>query len=67
MIRTHRTGCKCRRPGCAQEDPGWREQDFFLKVSEDPLDNYKERHGNVWPELLEALRRRGWRNFSLFL
>ena len=31
------------------------------------LDEYKERHRAVWPELLEALEDAGWRNYSLFL
>ena len=40
---------------------------FLLKVREDSLDEYKERHKNVWPEVQEALSRQGWHNFSLFL
>ncbi len=40
---------------------------FLLKVREDMIDEYKERHGNVWPRQLEALSRQGWHNFSLFL
>ena len=40
---------------------------FLLKVREDRLDEYKREHEAVWPEMLEALRRNGWRNFSLFL
>ena len=39
---------------------------FLLKVREDKLEEYKKRHQSVWPELLEALRRAGWLNFSLF-
>ncbi len=31
------------------------------------LDEYREVHRAVWPELLEALRDAGWRNYSLFL
>jgi L-rhamnose mutarotase len=31
------------------------------------LDEYREAHKAVWPELLEALRDAGWRNYSLFL
>ena len=38
-----------------------------MKVRQDRLEEYKEKHRNVWPELLEALRRHGWRNYSLFL
>ncbi len=39
---------------------------FLLKVRQDMLDEYKEHHRNVWPEMLDALRRNGWRNYSLF-
>jgi len=31
------------------------------------LDEYKERHRNVWPEMQNALREAGWGNYSLFL
>ena len=31
------------------------------------LDQYREAHRAVWPELLTALREAGWRNYSLFL
>ena len=31
------------------------------------LEEYRERHRAVWPELLEALDESGWRNYSLFL
>lgn len=31
------------------------------------LNEYRERHAAVWPELLVALRDAGWRNYSLFL
>lgn len=31
------------------------------------LEEYRERHAAVWPELLVALRDAGWRNYSLFL
>ena len=40
---------------------------FLLKVKEDMLDEYKERHEAVWPEMLDALRRTGWHNYSLFM
>src|SRR6516225_8602661 len=40
---------------------------FLLKVRPDRLDEYKRRHEHVWPEMLDALRRTGWRNYSLFL
>jgi L-rhamnose mutarotase len=40
---------------------------FLLKVRQDRLDEYKERHTSVWPEMLHALRETGWHNYSLFL
>jgi len=40
---------------------------FLLKVRADRLDEYVERHAAVWPEMLDALRRTGWTNYSLFL
>jgi L-rhamnose mutarotase len=40
---------------------------FLLKVRQDKLEEYKERHAHVWPEMLNALRNTGWRNYSLFL
>lgn len=40
---------------------------FLLKVRPEKLDEYKERHKTVWPEMLEALRETGWKNYSLFL
>lgn len=40
---------------------------FLLKVKADRLDEYRVRHRSVWPEMLDALRRHGWRNYSLFL
>ena len=40
---------------------------FLLQVKPDRLDEYRERHRTVWPEMLDALRHAGWRNYSLFL
>jgi L-rhamnose mutarotase len=40
---------------------------FVLTVRADRLEEYKERHRHVWPEMLQALRETGWRNYSLFL
>jgi L-rhamnose mutarotase len=40
---------------------------FVLKVKADRLDEYKKRHEQVWPEMLDALRETGWQNYSLFL
>jgi L-rhamnose mutarotase len=40
---------------------------FLLKVKPERLQEYEARHQAVWPEMLEALRETGWRNYSLFL
>ncbi len=40
---------------------------FTLKLREEWLDEYVERHRAVWPEMLDALRATGWTNYSLFL
>ncbi len=40
---------------------------FTLQVKPDRLEEYKARHHAVWPEMLDALREAGWRNYSLFL
>lgn len=40
---------------------------FLLKVKPEKIEAYKQRHENVWPEMLDALRRTGWHNYSLFL
>jgi L-rhamnose mutarotase len=39
---------------------------FVLRVRPDKIDAYLEAHRNVWPELLEALRRAGIRNYTIF-
>lgn len=40
---------------------------FLLKVRPEHVEEYRRRHAEVWPELLEALRATGWRNYSLYL
>jgi len=40
---------------------------FLLQVKPDKLEEYKARHQAVWPEMLDALRRTGWHNYSLFV
>ncbi|KAB2350357.1 L-rhamnose mutarotase [Actinomadura rudentiformis] len=40
---------------------------FLLKVRQDRLEEYRRAHERVWPEMLDALRETGWRNYSLFL
>jgi L-rhamnose mutarotase len=40
---------------------------FTLRVRPERLEEYKARHRSVWPEMLDALRATGWRNYSLFV
>ncbi len=40
---------------------------FILKVKAELIEEYKEHHKKVWPEMLDALRRTGWHNYSLFM
>ncbi|MGB2633719.1 MAG: L-rhamnose mutarotase [Candidatus Acidiferrum sp.] len=40
---------------------------FILQVKPERLEEYKERHHSVWPEMKNALQETGWRNYSLFL
>jgi L-rhamnose mutarotase len=40
---------------------------FLLQVKKDKLDEYKKHHEAVWPEMLDALRRHGWHNYSLYM
>ena len=40
---------------------------FLLKVRQDVIEEYKEHHKAVWPEMLDLLRRSDWHNYSLFM
>jgi L-rhamnose mutarotase len=40
---------------------------FQLQVNPERLDEYRTRHAAVWPEMLKALAKTGWHNYSLFL
>jgi L-rhamnose mutarotase len=40
---------------------------FLLKVRQEKITEYKQRHAEVWPEMLSALTATGWRNYSIFL
>jgi L-rhamnose mutarotase len=40
---------------------------FLLKVRPDRLEEYKQHHQQVWPEMLQALCEAGWHNYSLFV
>jgi len=39
---------------------------FLLKVKQEKLEEYKKHHESVWAEMLDALRRTGWHNYSIF-
>jgi L-rhamnose mutarotase len=39
---------------------------FVLQVRPDKIDEYVEAHRNVWPEMLDALRAAGIRNYTIF-
>jgi L-rhamnose mutarotase len=39
---------------------------FVLRIRPDRVDDYVEAHRGVWPEMLDALRRAGMRNYSIF-
>lgn len=40
---------------------------FVLRVKPELIPEYRKRHEQVWPEMLDALSRAGWHNYSLFL
>jgi L-rhamnose mutarotase len=39
---------------------------FMLQVRPELLDEYRQRHAPVWPDMLRALRDTGWQNYSIF-
>jgi L-rhamnose mutarotase len=39
---------------------------FVLRVRPEKIDEYVEAHCSVWPEMLQALRDAGIRNYSIF-
>jgi L-rhamnose mutarotase len=40
---------------------------FLLRVRKEKMEEYKRRHAQVWPEMQQALRETGWRNYSIFI
>jgi L-rhamnose mutarotase len=40
---------------------------FVLQVRPDRVEEYRERHRDVWPQMQDALREAGWSNYSLYL
>ena len=39
---------------------------FEMKIKPELVDEYKQRHDEIWPEMSDALRRTGWHNYSIF-
>ncbi|MDR3107488.1 MAG: L-rhamnose mutarotase [Bifidobacteriaceae bacterium] len=40
---------------------------FKLQVRPERIEDYKRSHAAVWPDMLAALRRAGWANYSIFM
>ena len=64
---THPLPLSSRRPSVSFGGFGIRRVGFSLKVKREKMEEYKQRHKSVWPEMLEALSRNGWHNYSLFI
>jgi L-rhamnose mutarotase len=43
-----------------------QRQGFVLHVKPEKIDEYVEAHRHVWPEMLQALRDAGIRNYTIF-
>ena len=43
-----------------------QRQGFVLRVRPDRVEEYVEAHRNVWPEMVQALREAGIRNYTIF-
>lgn len=40
---------------------------FKLQIRPEMADEYKRRHAEVWPDMLQALSETGWTNYSIYL
>ena len=40
---------------------------FVFKIKKQHIEEYKKHHKSVWPEMLDALKKHGWQNYSIFL
>jgi L-rhamnose mutarotase len=58
---------------CRSDTPEMMEAEYMkrigfqFKVRQDRLNEYKEQHKHVWPEMMDALRDAGWHHYTLFL
>lgn len=39
---------------------------FLMKIKPEYMEEYAAHHAAVWPDMLAALERHGWRNYSIF-
>ena len=39
---------------------------FEMKIKPELVEEYKRRHDEIWPDMSEALKRTGWRNYTIF-
>jgi L-rhamnose mutarotase len=46
--------------------PGTQRTGFVLRVKPDRIEDYVAAHRDVWPEMLDALRESGIRNYTIF-
>ena len=44
-----------------------KRQCFMFKIKEKHKEEYKKHHKNVWPEMLEVIRKSGRENYSIFM
>jgi L-rhamnose mutarotase len=49
------------------KSPPLRRICFQLQLKAGHLEQYREAHAAVWPEMLVALDATGWRNYSIFV
>jgi Uncharacterized conserved protein len=40
---------------------------FQLQIKPERLAEYRDRHASVWPEMLRALKKADWNNYSIFV
>lgn len=40
---------------------------FMLKVKPEYIDEYRELHAAVWPDMLRAIRDAGWSRYTIFM
>jgi L-rhamnose mutarotase len=56
-----------RHPDQPTEGSRMQRVCFQLNVRRDRIEEYRRRHAEVWPDMLNALAATGWHNYSLFM